>query len=84
MEDNIKTYNGNISLKDKCVIYGDILIKRSKGKSDRRRNFKIRLSDNSVVGGDIIVRDDRMNVTVYISDGGKVKGKIKNAEIVKQ
>jgi DUF4097 and DUF4098 domain-containing protein YvlB len=84
VEDNIETYNGNITLKDKCEVYGDILIKRNKGKSDRRRNLKIRISDNSVVEGDIIVRDDRMKVIVYLSDGGKVKGKIKNAEIVKQ
>jgi len=84
VEDNIETYNGNITLRSESIVHGDIIIKRNKGKSDRRRQLKIRIMQDSVVEGDIIVRDKRIDVDVYLSRGGKVNGKIENAEVIRE
>jgi hypothetical protein len=37
-----------------------------------------------VVEGDIIVRDQDMDVRVIISNHGKVQGQIRNAEVIRE
>lgn len=81
---NLTTLNGSISLLDKSSIGGDIIVKENKGSSSHRQRLKIRISEDSVVEGDIDVRDRDIEVTVYLSKGGKVNGKIKNAEVVEE
>ena len=41
-----------------------------------------KLSDGSVVEGDIINNDDRLEVQVILADDSKVLGEIKNAEVI--
>lgn len=79
---NVETINGNITLSDKSIVHGDIIVKKSKGISHRTRSLKIRLSNESVVEGDIIVKDRDIKVEVYLSDGSKVLGQVKNAEVI--
>ncbi|MFQ5629639.1 MAG: hypothetical protein ACE5I1_12820 [bacterium] len=81
---DLTTYNGSITLLDESIIDGDIVIEENKGSSSHRRRLKIRITENSVVKGDIDVRDDDIEVIVYLSKGGKVNGKIKNAEVVEE
>ena len=76
------TANGNISLEESSRVAGDIVIK---GKSKRNRQPReITITGGSVVEGDIIVRDARRKVTVILSDGGQVKGEIRNAEVIEE
>ena len=84
VEQDLNTYNGDITLMDRCLIHGDIIIKKSKGNSDKIRRLKIKITDNSVVEGDIVVKDRDVEVKVYLSQGGKVNGKIENAEIIEK
>lgn len=79
---DLTTINGNITLADKSIVRGDIIIKDNKGRSKRRRPLEIRLLDESVVEGDIIVKDRDIQVEVYLSDGGKVLGRVRNAEVI--
>jgi len=81
---DITTYNGNITLTDNSLVEGDIFIKNNKGRSNRKRPLKIRIEDGSIVEGDIIVNDEDIEVIVYLASDGKVHGKIKGAEIVKE
>lgn len=83
VKEDIKTHNGHITLVDKSVVHGDIVIGKTHGFSSRTRRLDIRIEGDSLVKGDIIVKDDRRKVTVYLSGGGKVEGKIRNAEVVK-
>ena len=81
---DITTYNGNVELLDKSYVQGDIVVKKSKGSSGRRRRLKIYVTDESVVEGDVIVKDRYLDVAVVLSHGGTVKGRIRNAEIIEE
>ena len=76
------TYNGDIELLRRSVVQGDIIVKRSKGNSHRRRRLKIEIAEESVVEGNLIVKDKYMDVKVILSEGGKVNGRIRNAEVI--
>ncbi|MCP4727879.1 MAG: hypothetical protein GY863_22765 [bacterium] len=80
---NVSTYNGDIILTDRSRVKGDLVIRRNRGDYDHRRRLTIEI-DDSVVEGDIIVRDRDIEVTVYLMNGGKVEGKIEGAEVVKR
>ncbi|MDZ7261275.1 MAG: hypothetical protein ONB05_04115 [candidate division KSB1 bacterium] len=79
---DITTYHGNITLRDKSTLRGNIIVKRGKGSSEGRRRLRIKITEESVVEGNIMVRDRRMEVKVYLSSGGKVNGRIENAEVI--
>jgi DUF4097 and DUF4098 domain-containing protein YvlB len=81
---NIVIYNGNITISKKSVVQRDIVIKGSKSRSNSRRSLKIRIEDGSVVEGDIMVRDEDKKVEVYLSNGGKVSGRIEGAEVYEE
>lgn len=84
VERDINTYNGDITLSDETNVRGDIIVKKSKGRSRRRRRLTIEITEDSVVEGDIIVKDRTMDVKVILSQGGRVEGRIKNAEVIEE
>ena len=80
----LKTINGDITLEKQTTVKGDVVIEgRRRGQSEKWNQISIRVV-NSVVEGDIIVEDEDANVRVYLSEGGKVLGKIEKAEIVEE
>ena len=82
VERNIKTYNGDVDLWDESIVKGDIIIKRSKGRRKRLPRLRIEIADGSVVEGDIVVKDRQLDVRVILTDGGKVNGRIINAQVI--
>ena len=82
---NITNVSGDISLYNGSVVEGDIIINRKyellNGPQSR---VKIVIDMNSVVKGSIRVKEKDTNVVVYLSNGGKVRGEIINAEIREQ
>ena len=85
VERNVTTYNGNIMLRNNSRVKGNIVIEENRGWSRNQRRLTIDISRESVVEGDIIIEDDDIEVTVYISDGGKVEGNIDNkAEVIRR
>ena len=83
IEKDLSTYNGNIELSDNTIIGGDIIIKEKHGTFTGYRKLKIEI-DNSSVEGDIINEDPDYDVVVYLTNGGKVKGKIIDAKVVEK
>lgn len=81
---DVTTYAADISLLNRTVIHGDIIIKRNNGDRDRHRNIRIEISDRSVVEGDILVLDKDVDVRVYLSRGGRVEGRVRDAEVVRR
>ena len=81
---DLKTNTGDITLQDNSIVEGDIIIRRSRSFFNRQRHLDIRISGNSEVKGDIIVEDDDLKVKVFLSSGGKVLGKITDAEVVNE
>ncbi|MHC4426208.1 MAG: DUF4097 family beta strand repeat-containing protein [Planctomycetota bacterium] len=76
------TFNGNITLARGSNVQGDIVLRsRSDGTHRPKKPLVIKLSDSSVVEGDIINNDDRFEVQVIIDGDSKVLGEIKNAEV---
>ncbi|OQX88331.1 hypothetical protein B6D60_02335 [candidate division KSB1 bacterium 4484_87] len=82
VRNDVATANGDITLKQATMVEGDIVIKKSKGNLDKVRQCTILITDNSVVTGNIIVKDEKVQVTVHLQNGGKVLGKVENAEVV--
>ncbi len=80
VKNDITTHNGGITLLENSEVGGDIIIRESHG-SHRKRNLIVRISGGSVVKGDIINNDDDMKVDIILEGGGKVEGKIKNAQL---
>jgi|GEM_PF-1795746 len=85
---DITTVNGHIDLVDRSVIEGSIHIKR-KHRFSFFRIFShlhwlhIRLSGGSQVNGNIVVDEEDMKVAVHIAEGCTVKGKIRNADVIR-
>lgn len=82
VEKDLYTYNGDMKLYDKTIVSGDIIIKDRRGNSLDYHDLYVEL-DDSTVEGDIINEDPDTDLTVYISNGGQVKGRIENARLVK-
>jgi len=79
---SLNTVSGDISLFNGSILDGDIIISRQTNSAFRHNGeLKIIIDMNSVVRGSILVKEPNSNVVVYLSNGGKVKGKIKNAEV---
>ncbi|NOZ60075.1 MAG: hypothetical protein GXO74_00185 [Calditrichaeota bacterium] len=78
---DVGTVNGDIVLTKASVVEGNIIIKKAKGKFSERQ-CTIRIADNSEVMGNIIVEDERVQVTVHLQSGGKVLGKVENAKVL--
>ncbi|MCK5699812.1 MAG: hypothetical protein KAI29_01605 [Cyclobacteriaceae bacterium] len=82
--EGITTYNGHIKLKEKSIVNGDIVIKKSKGNfinrifGKKRKELRIRLSGNSVVKGDIINMNEDKDVVLELDEGCRVEGKLIN------
>lgn len=77
----ITTNTGGITLTDKTIVEEDIIVRQSQS-SEPQRELTIRISGNSVVQGDIINKDDELEVKVVFSDGGKVEGNIENVDVI--
>ncbi|MEM7353224.1 MAG: hypothetical protein AAF657_20685 [Acidobacteriota bacterium] len=76
----IQTHNGSVTLRDGSRIEKDVVIARTRGTGNRRE-IEIKI-EGAIVEGDVIVEDPNRKVTVYLSDGGEVRGEIKDAEVV--
>ncbi len=81
---NVSTYVGDITLTRKSTVEGDIVINDNHGKHEDDILIIIEVTDESVVEGDIRVVDEDVDVKVYISRGGRVDGRIVNAEVIKR
>ncbi len=81
---DLVTHTGDITLQDNSVVEGDVIIKKSSSFFGRPRHLDIRISGNSEVKGDIIVKDDDLKVKVFLSGGGKILGRITDAEVVNE
>lgn len=79
---SLTTTNGSVVLTDEARIAGDVVIRGKDRRGAKKKDIEIRISGNSVVEGGIIVRDPGRRVTVILSDGGRVEGEVRNAEIV--
>jgi DUF4097 and DUF4098 domain-containing protein YvlB len=82
VKDDLKTHTGNITLDNKSTVHGDIIIGRS--TRTRRNVLEIRITGDSLLKGDVIVKDDDLKVKVYLSKGGKIEGKVRNADLIEE
>jgi len=82
--DDIKTINGDISLFDNSMVGNNIIIKRKTGTSDYHHIITIKITEGSIVKGDILAYPEHRKVRVILSQGGTVLGTIRNAEVIKQ
>jgi DUF4097 and DUF4098 domain-containing protein YvlB len=80
VEGRITTYNGDITLSRKSVVHEDIIIKDNKGHNNRKEPLRITI-DNSIVEGDIINREEDIDVVVLIRNNGQVKGEVYDARV---
>ena len=81
VEEDLTTYNGNIELLENTVVSGDVIVKEKHGSNSDYHELKIEI-DKSVVEGDLINKDPDTQVQVFLSNGGKVKGRIINAKVM--
>lgn len=81
---DIETITSSITLLDHSKVGGDIRIGSRNDDNTRRRRIKVRIEDESVVEGDIIVRNPDIQVTVYLLRDGRVMGQIRGAEVVEE
>jgi hypothetical protein len=85
VDEELSTVNGDILLSEKSVVRGDIVIKGNHGGFfDHHQRLEIRISGGSRVEGGILVRDEDVEVKVYVSKDSSVKGEIRNAQVIKE
>ena len=83
VERNITTVNGSINLNEQTLVMGNIEVE-VKGKIlSGNHKVKIHVRDHSVVEGDII-GDENVVVEVYLENGSEIKGKVHNAQLIKE
>ena len=78
---DVTTHNGDITLMDKAVVSGDIVVHKSNNFSSKTRRMVIKLSGGSVVEGDILVKDKKIDATVILDYGSEVKGEVHGAKV---
>jgi len=84
IEDDVTTYNGDITLRDGANVGGDIRISEANSRSSRRgQPLRIYVEGGSTVQGSVIVEDDDMEVEVYLR-GGTVAGEIRGATVIEK
>jgi hypothetical protein len=81
---DITTYDADIRLRDRSRVEGDIIIKRSPDDHDRFRRVTIEISGGSVVEGDIVNRDENVDVRVYLEEGGRIEGRVSEVEVIRR
>ena len=81
--DDISTHNGDITLDRNSVVLKDIIIKDSHNSHGNPKHLKIRIID-SMVEGDIVNRDHRKSVTVYLVGDSRVNGEFRNIDRVER
>lgn len=79
---NLTTINGNILLARGSHVKGSIFVKDANGNSNRMHPLTIKLTGGSIVEGDVINQNDRIEVQVIIDQDSQVRGRIENAEVV--
>ncbi len=77
---DIETHNGDITLKGESRVLGNIYIEEIKGNNNKV--LVIKITEDSVVEGDITVEDRDRKVEVILLDGGKVSGNIEGAKVI--
>jgi len=82
--EELSTVNGDVGLREKSVVRGDIIIRGKRGFFSGGRHLEIRIEGGSLVEGGIDVRDPDNEVEVYISKDSAVKGEIHNAKVVRE
>jgi hypothetical protein len=80
---DIKTCNGNIDLDKNSTVSGSVIIMGT-SSTEPVKTIYIRLSGQSVIKGDILVKDSNRKVKVVLSDSSMVEGKVFDAELVKK
>jgi DUF4097 and DUF4098 domain-containing protein YvlB len=83
VDGGLETYNGDIKLCNSTVVHSDIVIKDSRRKERREQPLEIMI-DNSVVEGDVIIKEDDLEVVVVLRNGGHIKGEVINACVQRQ
>ncbi len=86
VDEEVSTVNGDILLREKAVVRGDIVIKGRSGHSFGGHDnvLEIRVEGGSTVEGGIEVRDPDRKVKVYLDKDSKVNGEIRNAEVIRE
>ena len=84
VEEDITTFDADIRLDNRSRVEGDIIIRRSPDDHGRHRQVRIEITGGSVVMGDILNRDENVDVRVYLSDGGRVEGRVRDVEIIRR
>jgi DUF4097 and DUF4098 domain-containing protein YvlB len=77
---DIKTRNADVTLLRGSIVEGSIIVRRN-NDSDSRRRVEIRVTDGSLVKGDVVVQDPDADVAVCLSNGGTVQGRIEGATV---
>jgi DUF4097 and DUF4098 domain-containing protein YvlB len=79
---DIKTRNADVALLRGSIVEGSIIVRRRRD-SDSRRRVEIRVTDGSLVKGDVVVQDPDAEVAVYLSNDGRVQGRIEGATVLR-
>jgi hypothetical protein len=87
VERGVSSFNGKVELAGTTVallrgsiVEGSIIVRRHRD-SDSRRRVEIRVTDGSLVKGDVVVQDPDAEVAVYLANDGRVQGRIEGATV---
>lgn len=84
VQHDVTTYAADISLLNGSRVKGDIVIKRSDDRDGHYRRIRIEIAGGSIVEGDIRVRDEDADVVIYLREGGRIEGRVINAEVIRR
>jgi len=80
---DLRTVNGGITLREGAIVGGDIVIEAIHGKPDRDAEpLTIEIEGGSILKGNLIVEEKARKVKVYLRDGGRIQGRVENAEVI--
>lgn len=82
VEGEVATANGAIRLRSQARVLGDVVVEGKRRLGGGSRPLEISIAEGSVVEGDVIVRDPKRRVTVILESGGRIAGRVENAQLI--
>ena len=84
VEGDVIFRNGDVHFSGETQLLGDLILEGTKKRSNNNGPIEIRLGDQTVIHGSILVEDKEREVLLYVTGDARVEGTIEGLTVVEE